>query len=215
MKKILWISVAVAALMATGCSDQTKEQAKKTVESATGDAATAVTAVKEKASVTMEEAKKKAAEALEKAKAKGAEMTEKATATVTEKASEVMEQAKAKGTEMAEAAKEKAAQAAETVEKKAQEIKEQMQAGAEKAPAKNGAALFAKCAGCHGTDGKTPALGKSAVIAGQSAEELKKKIEEYKAGTRNVSGMGALMKGQVAGLSEEDIAALADYISKL
>ena len=78
-----------------------------------------------------------------------------------------------------------------------------------------GEAAFKKCAGCHGADGKTKALGKSAVIAGEPKEDLVLKITEYKAGTRNVAGMGTLMKGQVASLSDEDIQAVAEYISTL
>ncbi|UFH60653.1 c-type cytochrome [Sulfurovum mangrovi] len=76
-----------------------------------------------------------------------------------------------------------------------------------------GKALYAKCASCHGADGKTKALGKSEVLAGQSAADLETKIAEYKAGTRNVAGMGALMKGQVATMSDEDIKAVSAYIA--
>jgi len=48
-----------------------------------------------------------------------------------------------------------------------------------------GKAAYAKYAGCHGKDGKTQALGKSAVIAGQDVEILVTSMNEYKAGTRN------------------------------
>lgn len=78
-----------------------------------------------------------------------------------------------------------------------------------------GKVLYAKCSGCHGLDGKSKALGKSAVIAGQSADELIEKLNAYKAGKRNVAGMGTLMKGQVVSLSESDILAVAQYISGL
>jgi len=81
--------------------------------------------------------------------------------------------------------------------------------------AADGAALYAKCQGCHGADGKTKALGKSAPIAGLSADELVKDLEGYKAGTLNKHGMGGVMKGQAAALSADDMKALADYISKL
>ena len=40
-------------------------------------------------------------------------------------------------------------------------------------------------------------------------------MKEYKAGTANKFGMGAVMKGQMASLSEEDMAAVNDYISTL
>jgi cytochrome c553 len=78
-----------------------------------------------------------------------------------------------------------------------------------------GKAIFTKCLSCHGADGKTSALGKSAVIAGQLSTDLEKSLMEYKAGTRNVAGMGMLMKGQVGTMSDEDIKAVAEYISTL
>ena len=80
--------------------------------------------------------------------------------------------------------------------------------------AADGAALYKKCAGCHGMHGEKKALGKSAPIKGWSKEKLVEALKGYKAGTRNVYGMGALMKSQVANLSDADIEALAEYISK-
>ena len=88
-------------------------------------------------------------------------------------------------------------------------------AGSTLVMAADGAALFAKCAGCHGQNGEKAALGKSAIIKGLDAATVEKDIQGYKAGTLNKHGMGALMKGQVASLSDEDIKALAQYISSL
>ena len=81
--------------------------------------------------------------------------------------------------------------------------------------AADGAALYKACAGCHGADGKQKALGKSPAIAGQDAAEVEKKLKAYKAGTLNAFGSGTVMQGQVASSSDEDIKALAEYISKL
>ena len=78
----------------------------------------------------------------------------------------------------------------------------------------DGAALYAKCAGCHGANGKTKALGKSNPIAGMAAADVVKDLEGYKAGTLNKHGMGGVMKGQ-ANMSAEDMKALGEYISKL
>lgn len=78
-----------------------------------------------------------------------------------------------------------------------------------------GKALFTTCAACHGPDGKTLALGKGAVIAGQPKADLLEKMHAYKAGTRDITGNGMLMKGQMAALSDADMEALADYISSL
>ncbi len=81
--------------------------------------------------------------------------------------------------------------------------------------AADGAALFAKCAGCHGQKAEKKALGKSNVIAGKKADVILKDLQGYKAGTLNRHGMGGVMKGQTAALSDDDMKALADYISKL
>ena len=79
----------------------------------------------------------------------------------------------------------------------------------------DGAALFAKCAGCHGQNGEKAALGKSAIIKGQDAAKTVEQIKGYKAGTLNQHGMGALMKGQVASMSDADIQAVADHIAAM
>jgi cytochrome c553 len=82
-------------------------------------------------------------------------------------------------------------------------------------PGDTGKKLYAKCAGCHGINGEKKALGKSAILSGQSASELADKLKAYKVGTRNVAGMGTMMSGQVSNLSKRDILALAEYISTL
>ena len=166
--------------------------------------------------------------------------TEEAKESVVEKAKEVVEEAKEAAKEKAaqavaavtggtataaaaQAPKEEAAQDVVTKAKeKAEEATEKAEEAKEKAAEAGGAEdlakgkeLFGKCASCHGADGKRKALGKSAPIAGMSKDEVVKILKEYKAGTLNKYGMGALMKGQVAGLSDEDIEALAAYIASL
>lgn len=74
---------------------------------------------------------------------------------------------------------------------------------------------FLKCVACHGADGSKAALGKSAIIKGQSKDEVFTSLKGYKDGSRNVSGMGALMKSQVATYSEEELEQIADFVSKL
>jgi len=83
------------------------------------------------------------------------------------------------------------------------------------APAGNGKALFAKCVSCHGADAGMKALGKSDVIKGWDAAKTEEALKGYKAGTRNAHGMGGVMKGQVAALSDDDIKAIAAYIASL
>ena len=79
----------------------------------------------------------------------------------------------------------------------------------------DGAATYAKCAGCHGANGEKAALGKSAIIAGQDAAKTVEQINGYKAGTLNQHGMGALMKGQVAAMDDASIKAVADHIAAM
>ncbi len=81
--------------------------------------------------------------------------------------------------------------------------------------AADGAALYKKCAGCHGIKGEKKALGKSAHIGGWEKDKLVEALKGYKAGTRNVYGMGTLMKGQVSSYSDSDIEAVSEYISKI
>ena len=79
----------------------------------------------------------------------------------------------------------------------------------------DGAASFAKCAGCHGQNGEKPALGKSAIISGQDAAKTVEQLTGYKAGTLNQHGMGGVMKGQVAAMDDAAIKEVADYIATL
>lgn len=81
--------------------------------------------------------------------------------------------------------------------------------------AADGGALYQKCAACHGAKGEKAALGKSEVIAGWKSDKVLDALKGYKAGTRNTKGMGALMKGQTASLSDADMKALADHIAGL
>ncbi len=78
-----------------------------------------------------------------------------------------------------------------------------------------GKTAYSKCVSCHGDQGQNKALGKSEVIKGWDAAKVEEALKGYKAGTRNIHGMGGLMKTQVANLSDEDIKAIAAYISSL
>ena len=80
--------------------------------------------------------------------------------------------------------------------------------------AKTGQTLFMACAGCHGANAQKSALNKSQVIQGWSKERIKSALVGYQEGTYG-STMKGLMKGQVASLSQEDIAMVSEYISKL
>ena len=75
------------------------------------------------------------------------------------------------------------------------------------------AANYAACAGCHGQKGEKKALGKSAVITGWSVEKTVAAMKGYKDGSYG-GPMKGVMKGQVTRLSDADIQALAEKISK-
>jgi cytochrome c len=77
--------------------------------------------------------------------------------------------------------------------------------------AADGKTLYAKCAGCHGADGTKTAQSKP--LKGMSADALTKALEGYKA--KKFGGpKKAVMEGQTAALSADDIKALSAYMSK-
>lgn len=78
--------------------------------------------------------------------------------------------------------------------------------------AADGAALYNKCAGCHGTAGEKVALGKSKIIADMSEDDLNSALNGYMAGTYG-GAMKGLMKGQVASFSQDDIKAVSTHIA--
>ena len=205
MKKLTLVSVVVASLLLVGCNDDkavdTKAEVVEKVEAVTAEKSESLT---EKATKAVDAVKEVASSAVTK---------------TSEAATEVKEAVKEKATAVVESSKEVANDAKDAVEKKVAEVKEVV---AEKvAEAKEAVTpkevvappAYAACAGCHGKDGKLKALGKSEVIAGQAKADLITKLNGYKAGTRNVSGMGVLMKGQAEKLSDADIDAIATYVS--
>ena len=76
-------------------------------------------------------------------------------------------------------------------------------------PADKGKRLYPACAACHGGNGEG---GIGPALAGQTSDAITTKLAAYKAG-ETLGAQSALMWGQAAGLSEEDIANLAAYIS--
>ncbi len=70
------------------------------------------------------------------------------------------------------------------------------------------------CAGCHGADGKTTIMPVYPKIAGQSATYLLAQMKDIKSGTR-ANGQTAVMKGIIAGVSEEEMKAIAEWLSTL
>ena len=82
--------------------------------------------------------------------------------------------------------------------------------------AADGAALYTAkgCGACHGADAKTPIMPLYPKIAGQSKEYVTQQMNDIKSGARS-NGMSVAMKGIMASVSDEETAAIADYISGL
>ncbi|ASM36397.1 MAG: c-type cytochrome [Campylobacter sputorum] len=83
----------------------------------------------------------------------------------------------------------------------------------------DGATIFKKCAVCHGAKAEKSYLNKVPVLTTIEPEKRLENMKGYKAGTigdgKGLFGMGLVMKGQMATLSEEDMKAVNDYISTL
>jgi cytochrome c553 len=72
-----------------------------------------------------------------------------------------------------------------------------------------GKAKATACAACHGANGQ--GVAPNPALAGKSEDQLSQAMKDYKSGKRD----NAIMKGLVAGLSDQDIANLAAYYASL
>jgi cytochrome c553 len=120
--------------------------------------------------------------------------------------------------EKAETIKEVVVQKVETVKEvvveKAHAVEEVIvKKATEAAASANGALLYSKCAGCHGSKGEKAALGKSAIITNWSATQIADALHGYKDGSYG-GAMKGMMVGQVKSLSNADIAVIAEHIAK-
>jgi len=68
------------------------------------------------------------------------------------------------------------------------------------------------CLACHGADGRSPVLPNYPKIAGQNAGYLYNQLRDTKNGSRN-NGQSAVMKGILANVSDEEIRAIADWLT--
>ncbi|WP_263832320.1 c-type cytochrome [Sulfurospirillum oryzae] len=78
-----------------------------------------------------------------------------------------------------------------------------------------GETLFKQCAGCHGSDGRNKAFGKSGIIAGQSVIELMESLKFYKESEFKTHSTTLVMSKQVKNMNMEDLSEVANYVSKL
>ncbi|MBF0514676.1 MAG: c-type cytochrome [Desulfovibrionaceae bacterium] len=82
------------------------------------------------------------------------------------------------------------------------------------AAAADGKELYAKCQGCHGADGAKTPMGVGKPLKGMSEADAAKALAGYKTATYG-GEKKAIMESQAKGLSDEDMKALAKYISTL
>ena len=75
--------------------------------------------------------------------------------------------------------------------------------------------VFKKCQICHGPTGQKLAPGSKQTIAGLPKDKLLEDLKGYKAGTADNGGNKNIMYAQMKNVSDEDIEALAEYISSL
>ena len=77
----------------------------------------------------------------------------------------------------------------------------------------NATPLYTKCVACHGTNGEKVALNKSLVIKDMSKADFITAMKGYKDGSYGKE-MKAMMKVQVATLSDAQIEEIANHIVK-
>ena len=75
-------------------------------------------------------------------------------------------------------------------------------------PAKGG------CSACHGKDANTPLLPIYPKLAGNNEAYLLQQMKDIKSGARN-NGQTAAMKGVMGLVNDEEMAAMANYLSTL
>ena len=80
----------------------------------------------------------------------------------------------------------------------------------------DGASLYKTktCIACHGPEGRKPLMPNYPKLAGQNKAYLLQQMKDIKSGARN-NGNTAAMKGVMHLVSDEEMEALADYLSKL
>lgn len=83
-------------------------------------------------------------------------------------------------------------------------------------PAGGGAELFVSkaCSSCHGADANTPLMPAYPKLAGQNSQYLAQQMRDIKSGARN-HGQTMVMKGVIAGVSDDEIQAIADWLGTL
>ncbi len=219
MKKFALLSIVAAALLFVGC-EKKEHQTTQNVEKKSVEQKSVKSVAAHSAQAAVKKEGKKIEEPLPGVPMppKSSQSTTASQQPVAQKVEKTVQEVKQEAMKQVNEAAKEVKQAAQAATQEAKKTVAAILPGAGAVAAGNsaeGKKIFAKCASCHGSDGKRKALGKSAPIAGMPKDEVIKKLKGYKAGTLNQYGMGALMKSQAAPLSDSEIEALAAYISSL
>lgn len=138
----------------------------------------------------------------------------------------VAQPAAAPATEQASASEPTMAQAPAAEPEPVQMVKEEAAPAAQPEPvvaapvaaqgASDGAALFVSktCSACHGADANSPIMPIYPRLAGQNPQYLIQQMKDIKSGARD-HGQTMLMKGIMAGVSDDEIKAIADWLGTL
>ena len=80
----------------------------------------------------------------------------------------------------------------------------------------DGSALYVAkgCVACHGVDAKSPVMPSYPKLAGLPGPYAVNQMKDIKSGARN-NGQAMVMKGIMASVSEEEIQAIAEWLSTL
>jgi cytochrome c553 len=186
MKKKFLIVTALLSLLFIGCSDQTKEEAKEVSNNTIDKVAEVSEKTVDKTTEIVENVKKEAEPVIDK---------------VVEKSKEAVESSK----DMISKVTDSAVQVKDNIKQKIHTAT---------APSIDGKALYTKCVACHGKNAEKKALNTSKVIKGWQSKQIADALLGYKNGTYG-GAMKSIMQGQVSKLNEDEIQALASYISTL
>ncbi len=206
------ISLA-AALLLLGCSSEQKASEETTEASPAANIVETIQTKTAEVGKHVEEATQAAKEKTQKLVDEAAEGAKKVQESVTDVSQNITE-------EIAQTSQNIQDNVADTTEKIADELKQTTQEIQEAVATQSavsegdGTNLFKrKCASCHGATGEKAALGKSQIIKGWEAGKIITALNGYKEG--NYGGaMKGLMASQAASLSQDDIEALAAFLSK-
>ena len=86
------------------------------------------------------------------------------------------------------------------------------------ATAQDAPAAYGSCVACHGAAGEGNVALNSPALAGQQSAYIERQLQHFKSGLRGADPkdtLGAQMRGMAATLSDDDITAIASYLSAL